>query len=362
MITIYLSQVLLYAFITTTISIMILKLIAPKFGLLDISNHRKDHVGEPPLIGGIAMFIGILFSVFFLLPNTLISMTWLFASAGIVVLGVWDDAKGLPVNFRLIIQALMTLILSLGSGYYLHDFGDIFGFGGVDLGNLGYVVTAFAVIGAINAFNMIDGIDGLAGMMALVSFSALTVLFWNSSDAYGFYVSCISFIVIIPYLANNLMLLPFKHKIFMGDAGSMLIGFSIVWLLIYGSQATPSGSEISFRPITALYIIAIPLMDMVAILIRRIRKGKSPFMADRDHIHHVLMRAGFSSKRTLMIISFGAFFVALVGVLGDLFLLPESLMLVVFVLLFGLYNYLIRRTWKFVSQNKNINLQNETSA
>ncbi len=348
MTSIYLTQALLSAFMMTTISMLVLKFIAPKYGLVDVSNNRKHHVGKIPLIGGIAMYLGILVGAFILLPKTLVSMTWLFTAAGIVILGVWDDSKDVPVNLRLIIQSMMTFILSIGSGYYLMDFGDVLGIGTINLGILGYAITPLAVIGAINAFNMIDGIDGLAGMMALVSFSALAVLFWFSSDTYGFYVSCTLLIVIFPYLANNLMLPPFKHKIFMGDAGSMLIGFSIVWLLIYGSQAIPQGSEISFRPVTALYIIAIPLMDMAAIMIRRIRKGKSPFMADRDHIHHVLMRAGFSSKRTLMIISFGAFFVALVGVLGDLFLLPESLMLVVFVLLFGLYNYLIRRTWKFV--------------
>lgn len=339
-------QSLLFAFVTTVISIGILKPIAHKYGLIDITDHRKHHIGEIPLIGGIAMYCGVLLSAFLLLPATWVSMTWLFTSAGIVILGAWDDSKDLPVKFRLIIQAIITLILSAGSGYYLTSLGNLLGFGDIDLGLLGYLVTIFAVIGAINAFNMMDGIDGLAGMMALVSFGALAILFWLNSDSYGFYVSCILLIVLLPYLANNLMLLPFKRKIFMGDAGAMLIGFSVVWLLIYGSQSIPPGKEISFSPVTALYIIAIPLMDMVTIMIRRIKRKRSPFMADRDHLHHVIMRAGFSSEQTLLIITFIAMTLALIGVLGDSFLVSELFMFVMFILLFILYNVFIQYAWK----------------
>lgn len=337
-----LPQILFFAFVITMLSIYVLKPIAYKYGLVDITDHRKHHVGEIPLIGGIAMYCGILFSAFFLLPKTWVSMTWLFASAGIVVLGALDDAKDLPVKLRLIVQSFLTLILSIGSGYYLADLGNILGLGNVDLGVLGYLVTVFAVICAINAFNMMDGIDGLAGMMALVSFGSLAILFWINADSYGFYVSCILLAVILPYLANNLMLPPFKRKIFMGDAGAMLIGFSVVWLLIYGSQSIPPGKEISFRPITALYLIAIPLLDIIVIIIKRIQRGSSPFTADRDHLHHMLMGYGYSSKMTLVIITVISTLIASIGIIGNLFLVPEVLMLIMFIFLFIGYSYSIK--------------------
>lgn len=336
---------LLLAFISTAIAIRLLRPLAPRFGLLDINDHRKQHVGEIPLVGGMAMYLGILFSSSMLLPSTWVSLTWLFASAGVVFLGAWDDANDLPVRPRLIIQALMTFVLSAGSGYYLMNLGNIFGFGDVNLGYLGYPLTALAVIGAINAFNMMDGIDGLAGMMALVSFSALAVLFSLSGDTYGLYVSLLLLAVILPYLAHNLLLPPFKHKIFMGDAGAMLIGFSVVWLLIYGSQS--STEEFSFRPVTALWVIAIPLMDMAAIMARRIRKGQSPFEPDRDHLHHIFLHAGFSSQATLIIITGLSIFIAGCGVVGDILKIPESLMLIGFLLLFIGYNYIIKHAWKF---------------
>ena len=341
-----LPQSLFLAFVITLVSIKLLKPLAPKYGLIDVKDHRKNHDGEIPTIGGIAMYLGVLISAFFLLPNTWLYMTWLFASTGVVILGAWDDAKGLSIKFRLIVQIMMTFVLSIGSGYYLTDLGNLIGTGNIELGLLGYLVTPLAIIGAINAYNMIDGIDGLAGMLALVSFGALAILFWNSSNTYGLYISSILCIVILPYLANNLMFPPFKHKIFMGDAGSMLIGFSVIWLLIYGSQSSAHINGISFTPVTALYIIAIPLMDMVAIMARRIRKGQSPLIADRGHLHHVFMRAGFSSNATLRIITGMAVILALIGVAGNILGVPDYIMFVFFLLVFIIYNYLIKHAWK----------------
>ncbi len=338
---------LFIAFVTTIVFIYLLKPVAPSWGLVDFKDHRKLHAGDIPLVGGIAMYLGILLSALTILPMTWISMTWLFTAAGIVSLGVWDDAKDLPVRPRLLIQAMMTLLLSIGSGYYLADLGNILGLGNVVLGNLGYLITALAVIGAINAFNMMDGIDGLAGSMAFVSFSALAVLFGLNGDTYGLTVAILFLVVIVPFLANNLLLPPYKQKIFMGDAGAMLIGFSVVWLLIYGSQSIPQDKEISFRPVTALWIIAIPLMDMAAIMMRRIRKGQSPFVPDRDHLHHIFMHAGFSTRQTLLIISVFSMLFATCGIVAEKLEVPDNIMLIGFLLLFLGYNHLLKHAWKF---------------
>ena len=191
---------------------------------------------------------------------------------------------------------------------------------------------------------MMDGIDGLAGSMALVSFGSLALLFMLGGDDYGLRIALIFLGVLLPYLANNLLLPPFKHKIFMGDAGSMLIGFSVVWLLIHGTQSTTT----SFRPVTALWLIAIPLMDMAAIMLRRILKGQSPFLADRDHLHHIFMRAGFSPRQALLIITLASVFLAIIGLTGELLRIPEVVMFGSFLLLFGLYSYVLQHSWKFL--------------
>ena len=128
----------------------------------------------------------------------------------------------------------------------------------------------------------------------------------------------------------------------MGDAGSMLIGLSVIWLLIVGSQSDSA----SFRPVTALWVIAIPLMDMVAIMIRRVRKGQSPFMADREHLHHIFLRLGLNSRQSLVVITSLASMLATIGVVGEYLLVPDGVMLLLFLLMFAIYSLSLQYIWR----------------
>ena len=120
----------------------------------------------------------------------------------------------------------------------------------------------------------------------------------------------------------------------MGDAGSMFIGLSVIWFLMHATQ----GEKVAFRPVTALWIIALPLMDMLAIIIRRARKGLSPFVADRDHLHHIFMRIGFSPRKSLLIIVLFSMFMSSIGILGELFLVHESIMLALYSVFYLLFD------------------------
>jgi len=232
-----------------------------------------------------------------------------------------------------------------GVGGYIANLGDLFGLGDIELGPVGIVFTYFAIIVVINAYNMVDGIDGLIGSLSLNTFTAIAILFLMSGN-YG-YLSypLILATATLPYLIFNLgFFKAYSKKIFMGDAGSMFIGLSVIWLLSIGTQ----GDSASFRPVTALWICAIPLMDMLAIVIRRYRKGKSPFKPDRDHLHHILQRAGLSSRQTLVVISIFAALMSMIGVLGEYFQVAEGIELVLFVLIFILYNKYARHfSWKY---------------
>ena len=192
---------------------------------------------------------------------------------------------------------------------------------------------------------MVDGIDGLIGSLSLNTFTAIAVLFLMSgNNSYLSYPLMLA-TATLPYLMFNLgYFKKYSKKIFMGDAGSMFIGLSVIWLLTIGTQ----GNNTSFRPVTALWICAVPLMDMLAIVMRRYRKGKSPFKPDRDHLHHILQRAGLSSRQTLVVISIFAALMSLIGVLGEYFQVPESIELILFVLIFILYNKYARHfSWKY---------------
>ena len=127
----------------------------------------------------------------------------------------------------------------------------------------------------------------------------------------------------------------------MGDSGSMFLGFGIVWVLIEATQ----GEGAVMAPVTALWIFAIPLIDMWAIMYRRVMKGQSPFLPDRDHLHHIFMRAGFSDRATLFIMSLLAVFNAAVGIFGYVYQVPEWVMFGGFMLILAIYVWGIRHVW-----------------
>ncbi len=325
-------------FLVTFFLIKVLRIIAPDLGLLDIPSNRKKHVGLIPLIGGVAIFFGVLLPSLLILPFNTNTISWLIMSLVIVFLGMLDDAKGLPVYTRLVIQSIITLILIYATNIYFHNLGNILGFGLIDIGFFGYILTVLAVIGSINAFNMIDGIDGLSGIVSGVTFTSLGILFFLNDDQYGYLISAIFCIALIPYLQSNLNILSKNKKIFMGDAGSMFIGFTVVWLLMYGSQ----GNQASFNPVTALWIVALPLMDMSAIIIRRIKKGQSPLKADRDHFHHILIKLGLSPTQTLIIIISLSGLFSTIGVSSDILGIKENIMFFSFLITFTIYYYVIQ--------------------
>lgn len=330
-------------FLATSLSIPITTHIAQRIGLLDIPDQRKQHYGAIPLTGGIVIFAGISSSLLITQPHNADLLIYLLCSGLILALGIIDDLKNLSAHNRLWFQALIALMMSLSSGNYIEDLGNIVGLGDIHLGLFGHFITVLAVIGAINAFNMLDGIDGLSGSIALTSFIGLAIL--SASSTHSLILSLLLITALLPYLIVNLSIFG-KQKIFLGDAGSMLIGFSIVWLLIQGSQA--DGSQADFRAVTALWLIAIPLMDMTAIMIRRIRKGKSPFLADRDHLHHILPKLGLSHYNTLLIIITASITFILIGLIGELLQIPEYIMMLSFLAIFALYyiamNYLSQQT------------------
>ena len=347
MLTIILNLALLFLF--SSAMLFSLRKLArhPKINLVDKPNERKCHKGSVPLVGGISIYLSILL---FLqnspdvLPH---SNLYLISITLLVAIGVLDDKFDISVKLRMLVQAGLALSMIYLADIQFFELGDMFGFGYIVLPNiLGQLLTIFAVIGAINAFNMVDGIDGLLGGLASVSFAALGFLFMMHSLPEFAYFCVVFIIIIFPYIFFNLGYLGRARRVFMGDAGSMLIGFTVVWLLISGTRA--SLHEDIFRPVTALWIIAIPLMDMVAIMFRRIRRGNSPFKPDREHLHHIFQRIGLNSMQTLLTICSLSIFCASIGVLGEVFNVPESIMFYLFIVFFAIYAALLSNIWKVV--------------
>ena len=325
------------------LAIKFFKPVAIEVGLVDKPNERKQHSGHIPLIGGISIFLAVLAASLLWLPNTLELRMYLIASAMIVFIGALDDKFDLRVRVRIIGQIIVASLMIYGVGGYISNLGNLFNLGNVVLGSTGIIFTYVAIIVVINAYNMIDGIDGLIGSISINTFISIAILFIMSGQTNYLSYPLVLATATIPYLLFNLgvfekLLGKESKKIFMGDAGSMFVGLSVIWLLTMGTQ----GEQASFRPVTALWICAIPLMDMLSIVVRRYTNGRSPFKPDRDHLHHILQRIGFSSRQVLAIISSIAVSFSLIGLSGEYFNITESIMLLGFLMVFFLYNLIIR--------------------
>ena len=335
----------LTSFCFAFLAIKLFKPLAVDVGLVDKPNARKHHDGQVPLIGGISIFAAVLTASMLWLPNTLELRMYLIASAMMVFIGALDDKYDLKVRIRIVGQIIIASLMIYGVGGYIANLGDLFGFGDINLGPVGIVFTYFAIIVVINAYNMVDGIDGLIGSLSLNTFTAIAILFLISGNSGYLSYPLMLATATLPYLVFNLgFFKKYTNKIFMGDAGSMFIGLSVIWLLSMGTQ----GENASFRPVTALWICAVPLMDMLAIVMRRYRKGKSPFKPDRDHLHHILQRAGLTSRQTLIVITAFSVLMSSLGVLGEYFQVSESIELLLFIVIFFLYNKYARHfSWKY---------------
>mgnify|MGYP006114442933 FL=1 len=330
-------------FIFAIMAIKFFKPVAVEVGLVDKPSERKKHAGHIPLIGGISIFMAVLMASLLWLPNTLELRMYLIASAMMVFIGAVDDKFDLKVRIRIVGQLIVASLMIYGVGGYISNLGDLFGLGDVILGPVGIIFTYVAIIVVINAFNMVDGIDGLIGSLSINTFVSIAILFIMSGQHNYLSYPLILATAIIPYLIFNLGLAAKTRKIFMGDAGSMFIGLSVIWLLTMGTQ----NEQASFRPVTALWICAIPLMDMLAIVVRRYKKGKSPFKPDRDHLHHILQRVGYNTHESLIFISVLAVIMSAIGLAGEYFDIPAVVMLAGFIFLFACYVLVIRKITKF---------------
>ncbi|EKO3680651.1 UDP-N-acetylglucosamine--undecaprenyl-phosphate N-acetylglucosaminephosphotransferase [Vibrio metschnikovii] len=335
-----------FLFFSSFCTLFLMRKIAKRIGLVDKPNARKLHEGVVPLVGGISITL-VLAQFIVFKPDLIKYSEWYLASIVVLTLiGALDDKYDLSVRIRIAAQVLLSLMMMKVVGLELHYLGNILGFGVIDLGWLGSIVTIFAVIGAINAFNMVDGIDGLLGGLSIVTFGALAILL-NFDGHIGLAYLCAAIIVImLPYIFMNLGILGRQRKVFMGDAGSMMIGFSVIWILLGVSQTS---SQPLLRPVTALWLIAIPLMDMAAIMMRRIRRGHSPFKPDREHLHHICQRLGLSSRQTLMAICSLAALFAAFGIYGESRQFSEAFMFYSFMFCFILYSVVLSYIWRITS-------------
>ena len=288
------TSVFLLSSLITLISIIILLPIARKLNLVDIPSKRKSHLGNVPLIGGLSILMGVYVSTSGSLIDDNIFLTYMVSAFFILILGLIDDFYPLSPKIRLVIQTVIILITLELTGLKFDTLGHSFGFKTqINLGFFAYPVTILGMLLVTNAFNLMDGADGVTGILAILALSVIFLIEILSLNINSNPLILALIGSLIPFLSFNLI--QSKNKIFLGDSGSLFLGFSIAFILLYKTQVIRNIS-----PPFALWILAIPIFDVCAVMIFRFKKSRSLFKPDRSHLHHFLQRLGLNNTQVVL--------------------------------------------------------------
>jgi UDP-GlcNAc:undecaprenyl-phosphate GlcNAc-1-phosphate transferase len=246
----------------------------------------------------------------------------------VFAVGVFDDFGHINPTARLLIEYGSGILLATYGGITIVNVGNLLAMGDIPLLLLAAPLTALSVAGLSNAYNMIDGIDGLAAGAIVLPLLVLygLALQDNHPQANMLLLMLVPLAVFLLFnLGPDNRLLP---KVFLGDSGSITLGFLVTASLVYFSQ----GDRAVILPVTALWLVTVPLMDMLATMLRRAKHGRKLMQADRSHLHHTLIDMGLRPRMTLLVLISYAAICALLGLALEA--IPEYLSLLCYFLLF----------------------------
>ncbi len=264
-------------------------------GNVDVPDERKVHDTPMPRLGGIAIFVSFLLSSLVYAPMTHAVRGILVGSLIVFVTGLADDLNGLSAKHKFFGQILACVATIVIGRVYLRDFGNLLGFGEFHLSVwIGVPFTVFAVVGVINAINLIDGLDGLAGGVSVIAFTVFAALGYLEGDLITTFFSVAALGAVLGFLKYNF----YPARIFMGDAGSLTLGFLLGFLALHLLQSPGS----SLDPMVPVLVLGLPILDTLWVMTRRVLSGVSPFIADRTHLHHKFLDLGFEHRFTVILI------------------------------------------------------------
>lgn len=304
--------VFMLAFFITAVTIPTIVRVARLKDLCAIPNNRTSHDSAIPNLGGVALFVGFLISAIIIAGNFMSSSLFYFIG-GLVVLffvGMKDDVLIIDPKKKLAAQIMVAIIIVI-----LADIKIVSLFGIFQIEYISYmasiIITVFIILVLINGFNLIDGIDGLASGVGIITSLFFGIWFWNTGDV-AYTIICFS---MAGSLAGFFVYNVFgkKNKIFLGDTGSLLLGLTVSVLMIRFLDPVMNNGPGNFSnssPAIAAGVLVLPLFDTIRIFTIRILQGKSPFAADHQHIHHLLLGMGLSHLRsTIILLSTNVFFI-----------------------------------------------------
>ena len=311
-------------FLLSVVLILVMEKVASRIGLVDIPTSRKKHDGQVPMVG-VALFVAFAVSTILLEQRPSGFAGFMIGLTSLVVLGLLDDRLNLRAPVKFIAQIACVALMILPSNTLIWHVGDLLGEDYLLLQQWAVPVTILAIVGLINAYNMIDGVDGLAGSLSLVALLWFAAAAGMTGLQDQLLLALLVAFCVIGFLVFNL-----RHRwrsrasVFLGDAGSTMLGAILAFLAIGLSQH--DGERLS--PVAALWICAVPIIDTVSLAIRRLAAGRSPFSSDRQHLHHLMLDAGLTVSQIVASLSTVSGILGGIGVLGWYLGVPDSVMLI----------------------------------
>jgi UDP-GlcNAc:undecaprenyl-phosphate GlcNAc-1-phosphate transferase len=345
---------LLAGLLSVLITPLVIK-VARRFKWFDPTNDRKIHTGQISRLGGVAMFLSFDLSllIFYLAggrseePALLTIVPLLTCAAAIHFVGLADDFKNLRALFKLAWQIAVSMAMIM-LGYRFRSLPLPWGI--LDLGWFSYPLTLVWIVGIMNAVNMIDGMDGMAGGISIIAAFSFGVAYLGLGLRWPATASLALVGAISGFLVFNFP----KAKIFMGDSGSLFLGFLLAILPLLHKSVFPKEAGI----LSAITVLLIPIYDVFAAILRRRRRGQSIMMADREHLHHKLMDLGFETRQILAIVYAACMGLGGIAILGSkiAFNVFFWLVMTAWIVLAGWFLYLHfhrkRKGGNFISKNK----------
>lgn len=298
------------SFVITFITVPIVVKISRRKNLMDEPGTRSSHLRKVPNLGGIAIFFSLGGCAPIFAYELFESYKFLFSSLVILFyIGVCDDITVMRAYKKLLIQIFVSILIVVGSDVRIRSLFGLFGINEINyFVSVIFSVLTFVIL--INAFNLIDGIDGLAGAYSLLSSLLFAISFYRLGEYnYPLVIFCVIIIgAVLAFLYYNLSTSRVK-KIFMGDTGSMLLGFLLAFtaidfidIFITKKDSSLPSYHLQTAPIIAVAILILPIIDTLTVIIIRLSKGKSVLIADKNHIHHRVLELGYSHRRSTLYI------------------------------------------------------------
>jgi UDP-N-acetylmuramyl pentapeptide phosphotransferase/UDP-N-acetylglucosamine-1-phosphate transferase len=306
------------AFFITWYSIPLINKISKGKNLTDKPSARKIHHNATPTLGGMAIFLGFAFG-FLLTINDKMEGVGPFILSVVLLLfiGVKDDLLSITPTKKIVVQLISGTILCIFTNIKITNFHGLIGIREIPVWG-SFLVTIFLVLVIVNSFNLIDGIDGLASSLGIIASTAYGFWFLLSRD--------FGYAIMSSALTGSLLIFLFfnvsngRNKIFMGDTGSLTVGFILTVMTIHFNEINSNVNalvKLHSAPSVSIAILIVPLFDTIRVMIARIIRKRPIFKADNRHIHHMLLRAGFSHYKSTLLISLANIMMIIMAYLLD---------------------------------------------